>query len=127
MYEYLSGEIVRVTAQYAVLEVAGIGYRLRVPAGTVEKLREGAPARLFISHRMRDEQMVMFGFSHPEERDFFEQICQVSGVGPASALALLSQIDPDVLRSAVLDGRTEELEKVKGIGRKTARFLCLPL
>ena len=69
----------------------------------------------------------MFGFSHPEKRDFFEQICQVSGVGPASALALLSQIDQDVLRSAVLDGRTEELEKVKGIGRKTAQRIVLDL
>jgi len=127
VYEYLSGEIVRITAQYAVLEVAGVGYRLRVPTGIGDKLREGAQARLFISHRIRDEQMVMFGFSHPEERDFFEQICQVSGVGPASALALLSQIDQDVLRSAVLDGRTEELEKVKGIGRKTAQRIVLDL
>ncbi len=127
MYEYLSGEIVRITAQYVVIEVAGVGYHLRAPTGTIEKLREGAQARLFISHRIRDEQMVMFGFSHPEERDFFERICQVSGVGPVSALALLSQIDPHVLRTAVLDGRTEELEKVKGIGRKTAQRIVLDL
>lgn len=127
MYEYLSGEVVRITAQYAVLEVAGVGHRLRAPSGTIEKLREGAQARVFISHRIRDEQLVLFGFSQPEERDFFEQICQVSGVGPASAIALLSQVDQDVLRSAVLEGRTEELEKVKGIGRKTAQRIVLDL
>lgn len=127
MYEYLSGEVVRITAQYAVLEVAGVGHRLRAPSGTLDKLRIGSSARVFVSHRIRDEQLILFGFSQPEERDFFEQICQVSGVGPASAIALLSQVDQDVLKDAVLDGRTEELEKVKGIGRKTAQRIVLDL
>ncbi len=127
MYEYLSGEVVRITPQYAVLEVAGVGHRLRAPSGTLEKLREGAPARIFVSHRIRDEQLVLFGFALPAERDFFEQICQVSGVGPASAIALLSQIDQERLRTEVLEGRTEELEKVKGIGRKTAQRIILDL
>ncbi|MEC9476858.1 MAG: Holliday junction branch migration protein RuvA [Planctomycetota bacterium] len=127
MYEYLSGEVVRITAQSVVLEVSGVGHRLRAPAGTLEKLRVGSRARIFISHRIREEQMVLFGFSRPEERDFFEQICQVSGVGPASAIALLSEVDQERLREAVLEGRTEELEKVKGIGRKTAQRIVLDL
>ncbi|RTZ88409.1 MAG: Holliday junction branch migration protein RuvA [Bacillota bacterium] len=127
MYEYLTGEVIRVGADHAVLEAQGIGFRLRAPARTLRKLREGASARLFISHRIRDEQIVYFGFSQPEERDFFDRICKVSGVGPASALALLSHVDPDDLRSSVLDGNTAVLEKVKGIGKKTAQRIVLDL
>jgi Holliday junction DNA helicase RuvA len=90
-------------------------------------LKDGATARLFISHRIRDEQLVMFGFSHPEERDFFDRICQVSGVGPASALALLSNVEQDQLRTSVLEGDTVPLERVEGIGKKTAQRIVLDL
>jgi len=127
LYEYLTGEVVRIAEDHAVLEVAGVGHRLRSPAGTLRKLREGSSARLFVSHRIRDEQLVLFGFAQPEERDFFERVCGVSGVGPASALAILSHVDPDALRSTVLDGDTTPLEKVKGIGKKTAQRIVLDL
>ncbi len=127
MYEYLSGEVVRVLAASVTLDVSGIGYALRAPSATLSKLREGSTARLFLSHRIRDDQMHFFGFSQPEERDLFERLCQVSGVGPASALALLSHIPPDQFKNAVLEGESGVLEKVKGIGKKTAQRIVLDL
>ena len=71
--------------------------------------------------------MHFYGFSQPEERDLFERLCQVSGVGPASALALLSHIEPDNFKNAVLEGESGVLEKVKGIGKKTAQRIVLDL
>jgi len=127
VYEYLTGEVVQISEGHTVLEVGGVGHRLRAPSGTLRKLKDGATARLFISHRIRDEQLVMFGFAHPEERDFFDRICQVSGVGPASALALLSNVEQDQLRTSVLEGDTAPLERVKGIGKKTAQRIVLDL
>ena len=127
MYEYLSGEVIRILADSVTLDVAGVGYSLKSPSATLSKLREGSSARLFLSHRIRDDQMHFYGFSQPEERDLFERLCQVSGVGPASALALLSHIEPDNFKNAVLEGESGVLEKVKGIGKKTAQRIVLDL
>ena len=127
MYEYLSGEDIRILADSVTLDVAGVGYSLKAPSATLSKLREGSSARLFLSHRIRDDQMHFYGFSQPEERDLFERLCQVSGVGPASALALLSHIEPDNFKNAVLEGESGVLEKVKGIGKKTAQRIVLDL
>ncbi|MGB1397488.1 MAG: Holliday junction branch migration protein RuvA, partial [Planctomycetota bacterium] len=82
MYEYLSGEVIRILTDSVTLDVAGVGYSLKSPSATLSKLREGSSARLFLSHRIRDDQMHFYGFSQPEERDLFERLCQVSGVGP---------------------------------------------
>jgi len=127
LYEYLAGEVVRINPDRVTLDVAGVGFALRSPSATLSKLREGSSARLFVSHRIRDDQMHFFGFSQPEERDLFERLCQVSGVGPASALALLSHIPPDQFKGAILDGESAVLEKVKGIGKKTAQRIVLDL
>ena len=127
MYEYLSGEVIRILADSVTLDVAGVGYSLKAPSATLSKLRDGSSARLFLSHRIRDDQMHFYGFSQPEERDLFERLCQVSGVGPASALALLSHIEPDNFKNAVLEGESGVLEKVKGIGKKTAQRIVLDL
>ena len=127
MYEYLSGEVIRILADSVTLDVAGVGYSLKAPSATLSKLRDGSSARLFLSHRIRDDQMHFYGFSQPEERDLFERLCHVSGVGPASALALLSHIEPDNFKNAVLEGESGVLEKVKGIGKKTAQRIVLDL
>jgi len=127
VYEYLSGEVIRILADSVTLDVAGVGYSLKAPSATLSKLRDGSSARLFLSHRIRDDQMHFYGFSQPEERDLFERLCQVSGVGPASALALLSHIEPDNFKNAVLEGESGVLEKVKGIGKKTAQRIVLDL
>jgi holliday junction DNA helicase RuvA len=127
LFEYLAGEVVRIGSDRVTLDISGVGYGLKAPGGTLSKLKEGSSARLFISHRIRDDQMVFFGFSQPEERDLFERLCQVSGVGPASALALLSHITPENFKNAILDGDSKVLEKVKGIGKKTAQRIVLDL
>ena len=127
MSEYLSGDVIRILADSVTLDVAGVGYSLKAPSATLSKLREGSSARLFLSHRIRDDQMHFYGFSQPEERDLFERLCQVSGVGPASALALLSHIEPDHFKNAVLEGERGALEKGKGIGKKTAQRTVLDL
>ena len=83
MYDHLTGLLERLQGDTVVLDVDGVGFRLRVPSSTAARLRVGSPTRLFIAHRIRDEMLQLYGFSCQEERDIFERVCQVAGVGPA--------------------------------------------
>ena len=83
--------------------------------------------RLFTVCRLKDEAFQLYGFSTVEERDVFERVCSVSGVGPGIAMAILSGIPIDEFRLAVLSDQFRVLEKIKGVGRKTAQRLVLEL
>lgn len=127
MHEYLSGEVVQILADGVTIDVGGIGYRLRCPSTSLGKLRAGSEARLFCSHRLREEQFFLYGFTSLEERDLFERLCRVSGVGPAIAIAIISGVPMEDFRKAVLDGQSKVLEGIKGVGRKTAQRLIIDL
>ncbi|MFQ5653595.1 MAG: Holliday junction branch migration protein RuvA [Planctomycetota bacterium] len=127
MYEYLSGELVFSGDDFAVVETGGVGYRLRIPRSTAGKLREGAPVRLFVSHRFRDDLLHLYGFATRAEREIFERVCAVSGVGPGVALSILSGIPIDEFRAAIQNDQAKILEAIRGIGKKTAQRLVLEL
>jgi len=128
VYEYLSGEVVRIGSDRVTLDVVGSGYSLRAPSATLSKLREGSSARLFISHRIRDDQMHFFGFvSTRGAGSLRASLSRYRVLALASALALLSHIPPDQFKGAILDGESSVLEKVKGIGKKTAQRIVLDL
>jgi len=127
LYEYLSGEVVQILADGVTIDVGGIGYRLRCPSTSLSKLRPGRDARLFCSHRLREEQFLLYGFTSREERDLFERLCRVSGVGPAIAITIISGVPLEDFRRAIVDGQSKVLERIKGVGRKTAQRLILEL
>ena len=111
----------------AVVEVGGIGYRLRVPLFSAETLRGRSRAHLFTTLRVRDDQVHLYGFATIEERSVFERLCTISGIGPGTALAILSGIPIQEFRNAVSAGQVKVLERSKGIGRKTAQRVILEL
>ena len=113
--------------EFAVIEARGIGYQLRVPRSTAMAIGSSSWVRLYTSLRIRDEHMLLYGFATQEEREIFERICTISGVGAGTALAILSGIPIEEFRSAVLAGQAQVLQRVKGIGRKTAERLVLEL
>ena len=127
MYEHFSGTLERIAGELAVIDVGGVGYRLKVPASTAHTLRAGAPAKLYATHRFQNDVFHLYGFATREEREVFERVCNVTGVGPAIGLSILSALPIDDFRDVVLRGETKALEKVKGVGKKTAQRLILEL
>jgi Holliday junction DNA helicase RuvA len=105
-----------------ILEVGGVGLRIAVPRSVLEGAPTiGQPYFLYTRLVVRESSLSLFGFSTPDQRELFELLMQVGGVGPRLALAVLSHLSPDVLRSAVARDQPEVLTRVPGIGRKTAQ------
>ena len=127
MYDFLEGEIAARSPARIVLSVGGVGYDLAVPVGTAEELKRGARVRLHVHLHVTDGEPRLFGFAEREERDLFRLLLGVNGVGPSTALSILSTLRPPELARAVEEGDVDALRRVRGVGEKTAQRLLLEL
>lgn len=123
----LSGTITNKGAGYVILSVEGVGYKVYVTAETYQTLADGNEATLQTHLAVREDSLTLFGFQEHEELRFFELLIGVSGIGPKSALAILSLTDTRTLAAAILRGESAHLTKVSGIGRKNAEKIVLEL
>jgi Holliday junction DNA helicase RuvA len=121
------GRVLAVRLDAVVVEVGGVGLLLQATPGTLAELRPGAEAELATSLVVREDALTLFGFADADERDVFEVVQTVSGIGPRLALAMLAVHTPDGLRAAVSAGDLTALMKVPGIGRKGAQRIVLEL
>jgi Holliday junction DNA helicase RuvA len=125
---YLEGEVAEKGAGRAVIAVGGVGYDLQVPSSTLAKLPAvGKPARVHTRMVVRDDSMTLFGFATTDERELFDLLVTVSGVGPKVALSFLSVLSPDAFRRAVRSGELAALTLVPGVGKKVAQRVVLDL
>ncbi len=128
MIAFLEGKLAEKGAGRAVVSVGGTGYEVMIPASTAGKLPAvGKPARLFTRLHVRDDAMVLYGFATQDERELFDLLVKVSGVGPKVALAFLSALSPGALRRAVAAGDVAALTIVPGVGKKVAQRVALDL
>ena len=128
MIEYLQGTLVEATLQKAVLDVNGIGYRLSIPLSTYEKLPPaGNKILLYTASVIRENSHKLFAFSTLKERDLFEMVCEVSGIGPKIALALIGHLEISKFEAAIIHANTSLLSKIPGIGKKTAERLIIEM
>lgn len=128
MIAFLEGIVVEKGAGRVVLSVQGTGYEVLVPVSTLAKLPAvGKKATLSTRLVVRDDSMVLFGFSSAEQRELFDLLTGVSGVGPKVALAFLSALTPVELRRAVASGDVAALTVVPGVGKKVAQRVALDL
>ncbi|SDT93921.1 Holliday junction DNA helicase subunit RuvA [Verrucomicrobium sp. GAS474] len=129
MIAYLNGTLVASLPTQAVVEVGGVGYEVLIPLGTFERLpAPPAPVRLLTHLQVREDAHVLYGFATDEERDLFRLlITHVSGIGPKSALAILSGTSPAQFRAAVVANDLAVLGKIKGVGKKTAERVVVEL
>lgn len=111
----------------AVVDVGGVGLRVHATPATLSTLRVGESAQLATSFVVREESFTLFGFTDSDELEVFETVQTVSGIGPRTALAMLSVHTPDGLRRAVADEDTAALMRVPGIGKKGAARIILEL
>jgi Holliday junction DNA helicase RuvA len=128
MIAYLDGILAEKKPFSAVIDVNGIGYLTLVSLSTYEKLPErGQKVRLLTHTHVREDAFVLFGFASPEEKEMFQILLGVSGIGPKSALAILSSISTRDLQQCIIDENLDVLTKISGIGKKTAQRLIVEL
>jgi Holliday junction DNA helicase RuvA len=127
MYEFVQGQVIHRGEGATILETHGIGYRLACSASTIRKVPPQGPCRLYTHLIVREERLDLFGFADEAERHLFRQLLQVTGVGPAAAIALLSAYEPAALASHIASGEIALLVRAKGIGKKTAERIVVEL
>lgn len=123
----LQGTVGHVAATWCVLSVHNIGYKVHAAPTTLFSLTEGSEVLLWIYHVVREDAQELFGFNTHDERSFFELLISVPGIGPRSALGLLSLADVPTLASAIAAGDVSALTRVSGIGKKTAEKLVVSI
>lgn len=127
MIASVSGRVLGLRLDAAVVEVGGIGLLVHATPTTLGGLRVGQQGTLATSLVVREDSLTLFGFADDDERDMFEAVQTVTGIGPRLALAMLAVHPPDALRRAVATEDLAALQRVPGIGRKGAQRMVLEL
>ncbi len=127
MYNYISGKLIENTPSYAVIDNNGIGFFINISLNTYSKLENKDNVKLFIHHVIRDDAHLLFGFFDIIERNMFQLLISVSGVGANTARVILSSLSVADIRSAIIGGEVEILKSIKGIGAKSAQRIIVDL
>lgn len=128
MYEYIKGLATELTPAYAVIESNSIGYMLNISLATFEEIqRSSGELKLLIHEVIREDSHLLYGFFTARERELFRLLIGVSGVGPNTAILILSSLSTTELESVINSGDHTRLKNVKGIGVKTAQRIIVDL
>jgi Holliday junction DNA helicase RuvA len=127
MYNYISGTLVHKEATHVVLETGGIGYEIKISLHTYGLLKSLDRCKLYTFFHVKEDAQTLYGFCEQEEKVLFTHLISVSGVGPSTAMVVLSYLNADELKSAILTDNVRLIQSVKGIGAKTAQRLVLEL
>jgi holliday junction DNA helicase RuvA len=127
MIASLRGKIIEKHADWLLLEVGGVGYKVLMGLPLMEKLAINSEQRLLIHYQQREDDVSLYGFVAEEQRDLFLALISVSGVGPKVAMGVLSVSDASRLEKALQSGDAGYLESLPGVGKKTAARLAVEL
>lgn len=128
MYEYIKGIITELTPEKAIVESQGFGYKVLIPLSTyTELLGKEEPLILYLTAIYREDSQRLFGFTSKAQRDLFNKVCDVSGIGPKLALSLIGHMTNDELYLAIQTQDVKSIVKVPGLGKKTAERLIVEM
>ncbi|WP_295621171.1 Holliday junction branch migration protein RuvA [uncultured Intestinimonas sp.] len=127
MFYYLKGTVAHVAPYLAVVDCGGVGYACHTTTHTLSYLKKGEQAALYTYLNVREGVFDLYGFSTEEERNCFELLIGVSGVGPKAALSILSATTPEGLAMSIITGDEKALTVAQGIGKKIAQRIILEL
>jgi Holliday junction DNA helicase RuvA len=127
MITYVKGPLAHKNPSFVVVEAGGIGYHINVSLFTYTKIEKAESAKLLTHFHVKEDQQTLYGFFDETERTFFRLLIGVNGVGPSTALVVLSSMNPDEFRAAVIGEDVAAIRRVKGIGPKTAQRIILDL
>lgn len=127
MIGHLKGQIISSKPTQIILDVNGVGYKVGISINTFEMIVDKNEVSLFIHTQVKEDSISLYGFFTESEKEMFELLISISGIGPKIALGLLSGISVDSLKEAIEEGNVTRITAVPGIGRKTAERLVLEL
>lgn len=127
MISTLSGTVAELSTDAVVLSVSGIGYEIRVTPRHLLNLRIASEVTIHTRMVVRDDDVSLFGFADRVERDQFDLLCTVSGIGPKLAMTVLSGMDTATFSSAIAEQNEQAFRNIPGIGQKTAKLILLTL
>jgi Holliday junction DNA helicase RuvA len=127
MIAYLRGKLVHKEPTHVIVDVGGIGYEATISLNTFTEIKDREDVRLATYLHVREDAQLLFGFSTEAEKAMFLNLISINGVGPNTAMVMLSSLPPAELRAAILREDAATLQAVKGIGAKTAQRIILEL
>ncbi len=127
MFDFIYGNIVHKIPTAATVETNGIGYKIHIPLSTFEKISNKEKAKLYTKLTIKDDELKIYGFVSLEERDLFNLLLSVNGVGSNMALTILSSSTISEFEKYVVSNDPKSLQRIKGIGKKTAERIILEL
>lgn len=127
MIAYLKGKLVHKEPAFVIIEVNGVGYQVMISLSTYSEIKDREDIKLHTYLNIREDAHILFGFANELERGMFLNLISVNGVGPSTAMMVLSSMSPNDLKNAILREDTASLQAIKGIGGKTAQRLILEL
>ncbi len=128
MYAYLKGTLEEIAEDAVVVEVGNIGYNVRVSATTTQGLPGiGSEVKIYTYTLVREDAFTLYGFLTKDDLEIFKKLITVNGIGPKGGLAILSVMNADALRFAIMAGDAKSIAKAPGVGNKTAERVILDL
>jgi Holliday junction DNA helicase RuvA len=127
MIAYLKGDFVHKSPAVVQVDVQGVGYEVQISLNTYSKIQDLTTGQLYTTLIIREDAHILFGFFELAEKEMFQHLINVSGIGATTARIMLSYMKPGELAKAIISGDTRTLEGIKGIGKKTAERMVLEL
>lgn len=127
MITYIKGEITFKTPTFIVVEAGGLGYHINISLHTYTQIEKMERIKILTHLQIKEDSHTLYGFAEADERTLFVQLISVSGIGPSTAQVLLSSMNPDELKSAIISEDLVAFKRVKGVGPKTAKRIILDL
>lgn len=127
MFAYLKGKLAFQDPTYVIIDVQGVGYEVKISLHTFSKIKDQESIQLFTYFHVKEDIQALYGFADQHEKNIFQHLISISGVGPSTGLMVLSSLSPQEVEEAILGEDVRTIQGVKGIGAKTAQRVILEL
>ena len=127
MYAYIDGKLVFKSAAFVVIDAGGVGYHINISLNTYSKLGDAERCKLFTWLHVKEDAHTLYGFIDEGERRLFLHLISISGIGPNTGRMMLSSITPEEIQNAIISGNVAIIQRIKGIGPKSAQRVILEL
>lgn len=127
MIVYLKGKLAHKDPTFVIIDIQGIGYQVKISLNTFSKIKDEEQVLLFTFLHIKEDAHTLYGFKEEQEKRVFLDLISINGVGPNTGLMILSSLNPEELEQAILQGDHSTIQRVKGIGAKTAQRIVLEL
>jgi holliday junction DNA helicase RuvA len=127
MYAYIDGKLAFKSAAFVVIDAGGVGYHINISLNTYSKLGTGERCKLFTWLHVKEDAHTLYGFVDEGERRLFLHLISISGIGPNTGRMMLSSITPEEIQNAIISGNVAIIQRIKGIGPKSAQRVILEL